>query len=409
MSAGLERPFKLRVPDADLQLLQKKLNLTRYPNELDDAGWNYGVPLAHVQRLVEHWKDGFDWRKSEDEINKLPQFTRDIPVDGFGTLSIHYVHQQSACEGAVPLLFIHGWPGHFLEVRKILPLLAAPDWPDQPSFHVVALSLPGFGFSEAHKQPGFASRQYAEVANKLMLSLGYNEYVVQGGDWGHYIAAYLATQFAHTHVKGWLSNFTDLDALPPSLFSFPRLYLTHLLTPYTEWEKRGMKRTHEFRSTGRGYSHEQATQPQTLGYSLADSPVGLLAWIYEKLVSWSDSYSWDDDEVLEWVSMYWFSRAGPAASVRIYKEMTTRFTRLAIAGVKWTSIPLGFAKFPKELNQVPGTWLRTLGNVVFESEHEHGGHFAAHEEPEELVKDIRAMFGKGGPAFGVVPGKNGYA
>ncbi|RDX44900.1 alpha/beta-hydrolase [Lentinus brumalis] len=406
-AAGPEQPFKLHVSDADIDTLHKKLALVRFPDELDDAGWNYGVPLAHVKRLVERWQDGFDWRKSEDEINKLPQFTRDIPVDGFGTLNIHYVHQTSEQANAIPLLFVHGWPGHFLEVRKILPLLTAPSSPDQPSFHVVALSLPGFGFSENPKKKGFAWRQYAEVANKLMVSLGYDEYVVQGGDWGHYIAGYLSTYYAHTHVKGWLSNYTQ--ALPPAVTKSPWLYLTHLITPYTTKEKEGWARTQKFRSQGSGYSNEQATKPQTLGYSLADSPVGLLAWIYEKLVTWTDSYPWEDDEVLEWVSIYWFSRAGPAASLRIYKEMTHNYTKVAVAGVEWTSIPLGFSIFPKELTKVPGKWLRTLGNVVFESEHEHGGHFAAHEEPEELVKDIRAFFGRGGPAFGVVPQKNGYA
>ncbi|KAI0718991.1 alpha/beta-hydrolase [Cerioporus squamosus] len=328
-AAGPEKPFKLHVSDADIETLHKKLELARFPDELDDAGWQYGAPLAHVKRLVEHWQNGFDWRKSEEEINKLPQFTRDIPVEGFGTLNIHYVHQTSAQENAIPLLFVHGWPGHFLEVRKILPLLTAPSSPDQPSFHVVALSLPGFGFSENPKQKGFAWRQYAEVANKLMISLGYNEYVVQGGDWGHYIAGYLSTYYAHTHVKGWLSNYTN--AMPPTFTKFPWLYLTHLITPYTRKEKDGWANTQK-----------------------SDSPVGLLAWIYEKLVIWTDSYPWEDDEVLEWVSIYWFSRAGPAASLRIYKEMTHHYTKLAVAGVEWTSIPLGFSKFPKELTKVPG-------------------------------------------------------
>ncbi|TBU56210.1 alpha/beta-hydrolase [Dichomitus squalens] len=404
--ATTETPFLLSVPEVDIELLRQKLETTRFPDELEDAGWNYGVPLAHVKRLVARWKDEFDWRKSEAEINKIPQYTRDIDVEGFGTLNIHYVHQRSRLDSAIPLLFIHGWPGHFLEVRRILSLLTS-DTPDQPSFHVVALSLPGFGFSEAPKKQGFAARQYAEVANKLMISLGYNEYVVQGGDWGHYIAGYLATFYAHTHVKGWLSNYTN--AQPPSIGTFPWLYLTHLITPYTAREKRGLQLTAGFRQQGSGYSHEQATRPQTIGYSLADSPVGLLAWIYEKLVTWTDAYPWEDDEVLEWVSIYWFSRAGPAASVRIYKEMTDGFKRPAVVGVQWTSIPFGYSAFPKELNQVPRKWLQTLGNLVFESVHSHGGHFAAHEEPEELVRDIRNMFGKGGPAAGVVPGKNGYA
>ncbi|KAH9855142.1 alpha/beta-hydrolase [Lenzites betulinus] len=402
-----EKPFKVSVPDEDLEQLRQRLALARFPDELDEAEWEYGVPLADVRRLAARWADGFDWRSAEAAINALPQFTRDVAVDGFGTLNVHYVHQRSAVtEDAIPLLFVHGWPGHFLEVRKLLPLLTAGS-AEQPSFHVVALSLPGFGFSEAPKKKGFAAKQYAEVANNLMINLGYTEYVVQGGDWGHYIAGYLATYYAHKHVKGWLSNYTN--ALPPKLWNAPLAYLTHLVTPYSAKEKAGWTRSQGFRLTGSGYSHEQATRPQTLGYSLADSPVGLLAWIYEKLVEWTDEYRWRDDEVLEWVSIYWFSRAGPGASVRIYKEMTQGFTRATTADVRWTSIPLGFAYFPKELNRVPRSWLSTLGRIVFESEHEHGGHFAAHEQPGELADDMRRMFGKGGPAFGVVAGKSGYA
>ena len=176
----MEQPFKLSVPDSEIELLRKKLELTRLPDELEDAGWDYGVPLARVKRLVEHWKDGYDWRKAEAEINTLPQFTRDIEVEGFGALNIHYVHQRSTVENAIPLLFIHGCkcqrphleklqsdyelgPGHFLEVKKVLPLWTAAESDKQPSFHVVALSLPNFGFSEAPKKKGFGGHQYAEV------------------------------------------------------------------------------------------------------------------------------------------------------------------------------------------------------------------------------------------------------
>lgn len=181
MSTSTEQPFTLSVPDADLNFLRKKLELVRLPDELDGAGWDYGVPLADIKRLVAHWKDGFDWRKAEAEINKLPMFTRDIEVEGFGTLNIHYVHQKSEVKNAIPLLFVHGCtyslsigglarltrstgPGDFLEVRKILPLLTAKS-ADQPSFHVVALDLPGFGFSDSPTKPGFAGRQYAEVCS----------------------------------------------------------------------------------------------------------------------------------------------------------------------------------------------------------------------------------------------------
>ncbi|KAI0771673.1 alpha/beta-hydrolase [Trametes elegans] len=397
-----EQPFTLAIPDADLEYLRKKLDVVRLPDELDGAGWQYGAPLAHIQRLLAHWKDGFDWRKAEAEINKLAMFTRDVDVEGFGTLNIHYLHQKSEVKNAIPLLFVHGWPGHFLEVRKLLPILTAKS-PDHPSFHVVAVSLPGFAFSEGPKKPGFEGRQYAEVLNKVMLALGYNEYVYQGGDWGHLLGAHVAHQYGHKHVKAWHSNMPCYRA--PKLLSNPFLTLEPY---YSAAARQRISKSAKYRVTGSGYFLEQATKPQTIGYSLADSPVGLLAWIYEKLVAWTDEYPWTDDEVLEWISVYWFSRDGPAASVRIYHALTGGSTHDSFAGAARSTIPLGVSYFPKEIIQLPKSWTQLLGNVVFESEHDKGGHFAATEQPEALAGDLRKMYGKGGPAHGVVPGRNGY-
>ncbi|KAK0488142.1 Alpha/Beta hydrolase protein [Armillaria luteobubalina] len=371
--ASPETPFQISIPEEKLELLQQKLALATFPDELDDSGTKYGAPLKDIQRLVARWKNGFDWRAQEAALNvELPQFTRDIDVEGFGVLNIHYVHKKSGVEGAVPLVFVHGWPGSFIEVRKLLPLLTASS-SEHPSFHVVALSLPGYGFSEASKKQNFRIAQYAEVAHKLMLALGYNEYVTQGGDWG----------------------------------GLPLLYLRYLLTPYTAAEKACLERNQWFATKGSGYSAEHSTQPQTLGYSIADSPVGLLAsWMFERLVNWTDEYPWDDDEVLTWVSIYLFSRSGPTASIRIYFEVFGSSDVSDMAGQP--SIPHGISYFPKELISFPRLWSRTSKHIVFESEHASGGHFAAHEKPQELVNDLRKMFGKGGPAFGVVPGKTGY-
>ncbi|KAK0196284.1 Alpha/Beta hydrolase protein [Armillaria mellea] len=386
-----EVPFKISILDEKLKLLQQKLALVTFPDELEDSGTKYGAPLKDIQRLVARWKDGFDWRAQEAALNaELPQFTRDI--------------DKSQVEGAVPLLFVHGWPGSFIEVRKILPLLTASS-SEHPSFHVVALSLPGYGFSEASKKQSFRLAQYAEVANKLMLALGYNEYVTQGGDWGAFITRKIAHIYGGKHSKAWHTNMPWPWSHPPTI-RYPLLYVQHLLTPYTAAEKAGLERAEWFRAKGSGYVAEHSTQPQTLGYSLADSPVGLLAWIFEKLVNWADEYPWDDDEVLTWVSIYWFSTSGPTASIRIYSEA---FDALDIPtiGAK-PAIPHGLSYFPKELEDVPRIWNHVNGNVVFESEHTSGGHFAAHEKPQELVDDVRKMFGKGGPAFGVVPGRTGY-
>ncbi|KAK7687109.1 hypothetical protein QCA50_009611 [Cerrena zonata] len=398
-----ETPFTLAVSDEDLNLLKQKLDLVRFPDELENANWDYGVPLEDIKRLVGRWKDSFDWRASEATINSIPQFTRDIDIEGFGTLNIHYVHQKSQLENAIPLLFVHGWPGHFMEISKLLPLLTAPET-DGPSFHVVAFSIPGFGFSEAPTKPGFSMNQYAELGHKLMLSLGYKEYVGQGGDLGYHILHRQVQFYGGTHIKAWHTNFPCAEQ--PTFSSSPLIYLQNLVRPYSVRDKQGFERTKWFLEKGKGYFAEHTTKPQTIGYSLGDSPVGLLAWIYEKLVNWSDNYSWTDDEVLAWVSIYWFSRAGPAASIRIYYEYVQGGEAFKS---KWSPTPLGASFFPQEIHCSPVRWAGTLGNVKFTSVHESGGHFAAHEKPEALVDDLRKMFGIGGPAFGLVPGKTGYA
>lgn len=401
-----ETPFTISVPDSEIKYLKQKLALTRFPDELEDAGRTYGAPLADIQRLANHWKTGFldNWREHEAKLNEdMPQFTRDIEVDGHGSLNVHYVHKKSSVVDAIPLLFVHGWPGSFIEVRKILPLLVEAS-PDHPSFHVVAFSLPGYGFSDAPRQKGFSVEQFAEVGNKLMLALGYNEYVAQGGDWGSLICRFIARGYGPKHCKAWHTNMPC--AAPPHPTKRPLLLLSHLLFKYSPKEQAGLDRTMWFVEKGSGYFKEQSTQPQTLGYGLADSPVGLLGWIFEKLVAWTDDYEWTDDEVLTWISIYWFSKAGPAASLRIYYEVLTRHPD-AFSSAANSPIPMGHSYFPKELVVLPLSWLKTA-NLVFESQHEKGGHFAAHEVPELLVGDLRKMFGKGGPAFGVVPGKTGF-
>ncbi|KAI0259497.1 alpha/beta-hydrolase [Gloeopeniophorella convolvens] len=414
-----EQPFQIAVPDDALALLKRKLDDARFPDEVDEAAWDYGAPLADIKRLVNRWKDGYDWRTHESKFNKLPMFTRDIDVEGFGTLNVHYVHQKSAVEGAIPLLFVHGWPGSFIEVTKILPLLTAGG-PDQPSFHVIAPSLPGYAWSSPALKRGFRGKQYAELFNKLMISLGYKEYVTQGGDWGYYvrlcslfesscthgrdqITRMLAAHHGPQNVKASHTNFPRADE--PTFWASPVQYIKHNILPYTALERQGLARRQQFIASGRGYYLEHATRPQTIGYNLSDSPVGMLAWIYEKLVAWTDSYPWTDDEILTWISIYWFSRAGPAASVRIYYEIGGSGESMNLPRA---TIPYGVSYFPKEIASAPKAFMRGEFNVVFESEHTSGGHFAAFENPQGLVDDLRKMFGKKGPAAGVVPGHSGF-
>jgi len=403
------KPFQISIPQSKIDTLRTKLSLAEFPNELDEAGWDMGVPLTDMKRLTKAWEQ-WDWRPAENELNKVPQFTTDIDVDGFETLNIHFVHQKSEVKEAIPLLFVHGWPGSFIEVLKLLPLLAEPNG---PAFHVIAPSLPNYGFSQGVPTRGFGAAQYAETCHKLMLQLGYKEYVTQGGDWGFYITRAIAKLFPQSCKA---NHINLIRATAPTFSKNPLLALQHAITPYTEKDKKGFERTAWFNNEGRGYFMEQATKPQTLTYCLHDSPVALLAWIYEKLHDWTDSYAWTDDEIFTWISIYQFSRAGPGAAHRIYYEvMHTKPTpgkrtfirpesESYIGGVK-----LGLCYNPKEISILPKTWGRTLGEVVYESDNEHGGHFQAHEHPEVITRDLKAMFGKGGGAYGVVPGKDGYS
>jgi hypothetical protein len=232
------------------------------------------------------------------------------------------------------------------------------------------------------------------------------------GDWGTSISQALAHLYP-THCKATLHNYDSSN--PPEFLKNPLLAIQHAITPYSKREKHGVGRSKWFQEEGYGYNVEQSTKPQTLGYGLADSPVACLAWIYEKLHDWTDSYEWTDEEVCTWVSIYWFSTAGPAASVRIYYEtvhnVDNRPNKLDRKRLRsWApGVKLGFSHFPMDLMVLPSTHVRTLGEVVFEKDHESGGHFAAYERPVEIVEDVREMFGKGGGAFGVVKGLTGYS
>ncbi|KAI9739889.1 MAG: hypothetical protein M1818_004945 [Claussenomyces sp. TS43310] len=398
------KPFVIDVPQAKIDRLKQMLALTEFPDELEDAGWDLGCPLSEMRRLVKAWQS-WDWRRIEAKLNQLPHFTADVEVDGYGTLNIHHIHQKSEVKGAIPLLFLHGWPGSFVEVEKLLPLLAQHGG-DKPAFHVVAPSLPNFGFSQGVKKRGFAMAQYAETCHKLMLQLGYPEYVTQGGDWGSQVSRVLGMLYPDSCKANHLNMVL---ARAPTLSQSPLLALQHSLRPYSEAEHKGMRRSQSFGKEGIGYNILQCTKPQTVGYALHDSPVALLAWIYEKLHDWTDSYPWSDDEILTWISIYAFSRAGPAAAERIYYEMNhaTSYTYEHIMNYL-PKVKLGLTYNAQELTLPPRIWGKTLGPVVFEAENDRGGHFYATEYPDRLVRDLQTMFGKTGGAYAVVSEKDGY-
>ena len=250
-----------------------------------------------------------------------------------------------------------------------------------------------------------------------MQLLGYREYVTQGGDWGFYITRAMSLLYPESCKA---THINMIRAQAPTFSSQPLLAAQHAVTPYSPAEKAGTERTKWFAEEGSGYRLLQATKPQTLAYGLTDSPVALLAWMWEKLHDWTDSYPWTDDEILTWVSIYWFSAAGgPGPSLRIYYEAThpSPLSERVLNYVsrdrtqQWIGggVQLGVAHFPKELRVLPRTWARTLGNVVFEKEHSSGGHFAAWERPQELVEDLREMYGRSGPRGNLVGRKSGHA
>ncbi|KUJ18777.1 alpha/beta-hydrolase [Mollisia scopiformis] len=400
------QPYTIAVSQAKIDRLHQKLALTDFPDEVENVGWDRGAPLADVKRLTEYWQEKYDWRATEAKLNELPNYTADIQAEGFETLKIHFVHQPSKVKGAIPLLFVHGWPGSFDEVVKILPELVEPKNSEHPAFHVVAPSIPGYGFSEGSRKPGFRVKQTGEICHKLMLALGYDEYVSQGGDIGCFVTRQMGKQYAQS-IKASHINMPRPN--PPSPHGDVELYMQHMQTPLTDKEKEGLKRWQWFTKEGSGYNLQHGTKPQTIGYSVTDSPVGLLAWIYEKLHDWTDSYPWTEDEVLTWVSIYWFSTAGPAASQRIYYEMYHDPDKPRVSSFEYIpDVLLGTANFPMELSVTPKLWNKTLGPLVLASEWDKGGHFAAYERPDAIIQDLRDMFGKKGGAYAVVKGQTGY-
>ena len=308
-------------------------------------------------------------------------------------------------------MLIDQGPGHFLEVRKIIGALTEPEDPNAQAFHVVAPSLPGYGFSEQPKSTGFGLRKITTAFKSLMNTLGYTQYVIQGGDWGSFVARVSAIIFPETVVA---IHVNMVLAVPPTISSpirFLKLLFAGVFPAwvYQQSEIEALKRTAWFGEGEMGYFHIQSTKPQTISYGLTDSPVALLAWIREKLHTWTDAYPWTDAEIIEWIMIYWI--AGPAGSVRLYKESLTE--RQTFVGKHWISQPFGVSVFPKELFSCPRDWACLVGNLKFWKTHQVGGHFAgkikcdfdcyllkrqATEQPEILVEDLREFFGKSGGA-----------
>ncbi len=373
-------PFRIDIPQADIDDLHKRLRNTRWPDELPGAGWNYGIPLSYVRDLTEYWATAYNWRENEARLNEFPQFTTSI--DG---QNVHFLHVRTQEANALPLLITHGWPGSIVEFVKIIGPLVDPrahGGDPADAFHVVAPSIPGYGFSGPTREAGWDVKRIATAFAKLMSRLGYQRYGAQGGDWGSAISRQLGL-LDPDHVIGL--HFNTLAA-PPSGDPEEMKLLS-------EKEKTYLEAAQRFRQQGSAYFVIQTSRPQTLAYALTDSAVGLLAWIAEKFREWSDPAEGEDsierDQLLTNVSIYWFTQTANS-SARLYFE----FMR---SGSSWgrvepSTVPTGVAVFPREIAPPIRRFAERSNNIVHWSEFDRGGHFAAMEQPELLVADIRTFF-----------------
>lgn len=374
-------PFRIDVPDSVLVDLRERLARTRFPDEFDNAHWEYGTNGGYLRQLCEYWRTGYNWRAHEVELNAVPHFT--ATIDG---RRLHFMHQRSTEAEALPLIITHGWPGSVYEFMKIIGPLTNPTahgGDARDAFHVVCPSIPGYGWSEAPSRPGFDVEAGGRVNAELMDALGYRRYGVQGGDWGAVISTWNAVHRPDA-VCGVHLNMM-LGRRPEGTKETEKL---------SETEQRWLERTRKFSRDETGYQRIQGTKPQTLGYGLNDSPAGLAAWIVEKFRTWSDcdrdvEKRFTKDELLTNIMIYW-TTGTITSSVRLYCE-TARSGNFGPARTR-VETPTAFAIFPKELALLPRAWVEPYYNVARWTEMPRGGHFAAMEEPELLVEDMREFF-----------------
>jgi epoxide hydrolase len=373
-------PFHIAIDDAVLTDLRDRLGRTRWPERETVDDWSQGIPLAYVQDLCEYWRTSYDWRSREARLNQFPQVKVSVSGGGPDALEIHAIHARSAHPGAVPLVLTHGWPGSTVEFMNCIAPLVDPvayGGSADDAFHVVAPSLPGFGFSEKPQRHGWKVDRIARAWDELMAALDYDRYIAQGGDWGSSVTMRIGSQnlgrciAIHTNMPFALPAPEDMAELDAD-----ELTALGQMQHYSEHES--------------GYAKQQSTRPQTLGYGLVDSPAAQCAWIVEKFRTWTDNdgspeHAISRDELLDNVMLYWLSGAG-ASSARIYWESLAEF-----AGAR-VELPAGASLYPKEIFNTPRKWMaRVFPDLRHWGVLERGGHFAAFEEPDLFVDEIRAF------------------
>lgn len=375
MIVGQPRPFTIDIPEAQLGDLQARLALSRWPEKETVDDWDQGVPLAYAKELAAYWADGYDWRRCETRLNALPNYLVDI--DG---VDIHFIHVRSANPAARPLLLTHGWPGSVLEFLDcIVPL--------SEDYHLVIPALPGYGFSGKPASAGWDVEMIAAAWDALMLALGYGRYFAQGGDWGSAVTTAIGAQNLG-HCAGIHVNMVVAMPTP------------EMLAEATPTEQASLARMQWYQTKDNGYSTQQATRPQTLGYALTDSPVGQMTWIVEKFHGWTDcghapggqsvgghpEQAVSRDHMLDTVMLYWLT-ASAASSARLYWHSFRNFSGGQV------TLPTGCSIFPNEIFKASRRWAeQRYTNIVYWNEAEKGGHFAAFEQPALFVDEVRAAF-----------------
>ena len=377
------RPYRIEVSQTDVDELRERVAATRWPPALADDGWDRGVPVAYLRELAGHWATSYDWRAAEAELNRYPQWTTEI--DG---TNVHFLHVRSPQPDARPLLISHGWPGSVVEFLDVIgPLTNPAAYGGDPAdaFHVVIPTLPGFGFS-GPAGPGWNPHRIAGAWAELMQRLGYGQYIAQGGDAGAVISLELG-RTDPDHVAGVHVNM---------LMTFPSGDPAEL-ADLSESDLARLGKMTRFNDELSGYFKLQQTRPQTLAYGLTDSPVGQLAWIAEKFKEWTDSEKTPEsavnrDRLLTLVSIYWLTATAGTSGTLYYEDAPALKAMLSGALPPPVQIPAGVAVFPADIF-LPLRRLaeRDLANIVHWSEFDRGGHFAAMEEPDLLVADLRAF------------------
>ena len=382
------RPFRVNVPEEALNDLRRRVAATRWPDRETVNDRSQGVQLEKFQKLVGYWATEYDWRKAEAKLNASPQFMTSI--DG---VDIHFIHVRSRHPNALPLIMTHGWPGSVYEFLKVIAPLTDPTAHGgraEDAFDLVVPSMPGYGFSGKPKVTGWNADRIARAWAELMSRLGYKRYVSQGGDWGAIIADVMARQ-APPGLLGIHLNYAPRPTVPPEI---ARVLTSGGPAPagLSQEEKVAFDGLDAFYRKGFGYNLLQGTRPQTLGYSLADSPVGLAAWLYDKFAEWTLSGGEPEkvltrDEMLDDITLYWLTNTGTSGARLYWESYVSRVNTVDV------NIPTAITVFPGEIYREPRTWAeRVYHKLIYFHAVDNGGHFAAWEQPKLFAEEIRAAF-----------------